>query len=181
MGPTTYTLCQKPVIGVIMFIAFLCSFPPLINNQPVSLETAGMVLSTPFTVRVDKSYGFELEFVFPSVEARLRDEIVGSRYDVYCKGDVRYEDIPKTETNGLGRPMPFQVVVRRKSDRVVVLDRSFQSLCTFAHVDSKKYRYIGWVPLPAGEYIAEIFNLAPQSGLEGVKTNISLVSGHGKP
>lgn len=58
-----------------------------------------------------KKYELQISFVFPSTEARLRDELVGERYDENCTGDVRYDDIQEIMRVGLGRPIPIKVVV----------------------------------------------------------------------
>jgi len=180
MGPTTYALCQKPVIGVAMWITSLCAFPPLFSEAPLALSVGGATISQAFKVRVDKRYGFDLGFDFPSVAARLQDKVAGSTYNEYCRGDISYQDIPVAYREPLGHPIPLKVVVRRKSDNAVVFDRVFMTLCVFAHGENKKWRSIGGVDLVRGDYVAEITNLESQSGLDGVKTYISLVAGHGK-
>jgi hypothetical protein len=166
-----------------MFVASLCAFPPLIRNEPLPLTSAGSVASKEFVVPVDKSYLFDLAFEFPSIEAIRRDEIVGSRYDKYCEGDVKIEEIPALQGQGLGHPIPIHITIRRKSDRSVVVDRTFVSLCQIATSASgppTKLRKIGRVELLRGEYVVEVTNLEAQRGLDGVKTSFSLVGGHGK-
>lgn len=180
MNPITYSLCQKPVIGLAMWIASLCSFPPLIENEPISLAAAGAKISTSFNVPVDKSYGFVLDFDFPSAEARVKDQIVGGRYDENCQAPVKLENIPEQKRAGLGRPVPFRISILRKSGRTVVVDKALTSLCSFAAVKNRKFRIIGDVALVRGEYIAEVTNLEAQTSLESVKTTISLVAGHEK-
>ena len=180
MNPITYSLCQKPVIGVVMWITSLCSFPPLIQDEPISLAEAGAKISTTFQAPVDKGYGFDLAFEFSSNEARLKDQIVGSRYDEHCRSPVKFESIPESKREGLGRPIPFRIVVLRKSDRTVIIDKTLTSLCSFASSDNRKFRMLGGVELVRGKYIAEVTNLESQAGLDSVKTTISLVAGHGK-
>lgn len=182
MGPTAYALCQKPLVGALMYISSLCGFPPLVQNAPLSLESAGSSASVPFAVKVDKTYPVNLDFVFPSADAYQRDEVVGSRFDSNCRPGVKYDDIPAAQRVGLGRPIPFRVRVRRKSDQVVVIEQTFNSLCqvsSAAHLASKS-RQIGPLALTRGQYILEVTNLQAQAGLEGVKTAFSLVAGHGK-
>lgn len=180
MGPTTYALCQKPVIGVVMLITSLCTFPPLFSNEPFPLSQAGTNISKAFTVPVDKDYRFELGFEFPSVEARLSDQIVGSGFDANCTRDVKYQDIPEAQRLGLGRPMSFHVVIRRATDRTVFIDRTFDSRCVTSFVENKKWRTIGWAELPRGNYIAEVTNLESQRDLININTHISLIAGTGK-
>ncbi len=181
MGPTTYALCQKSFIGPAMWIAGLCSFAPLFADEPLGLNVAGASITRAFHVPVEKSYPLALSFHFPSTEARLKDQIVGDRSDNNCQGDVRYEDIPEIQREGLGRPIPFKVVIRKKADSAIVLSRTFVSLCVTSHDGkSRKTRIIGWLPLPIGDYIAEVTNLQAQPGLTTVSTVLSLYGDHGK-
>lgn len=163
-----------------MWLSFLCVFPPLISDEPLSLERAGTSMAKAFTVPVNKKYAFDLRFEFPSVKARIQDQIVGSRFDENCRSDIKYQEIPEPKRVDLGRPISFRIVIRRKSDSAILIDRAFNSLCITSHVDNKKWRTIGWVELTRGEYTTEITNLEAQVGLASVKTYISLVAGHGK-
>ena len=137
-------------------------------------------MSKAFTAPVDKAYLFDLTFEFPSIEARLNDQIVGTRFDKFCKGDVKYQDIPEAQREGLGRPMSFQIVIRRANDRSVLVDQTSNSLCLMSSGDNTKSRIIGWVELPRGNYIAEVTNLESQRDFSNVMTYISMVAGVGK-
>ena len=183
MGPIAYVLCQKPVIGLAMFVSSLCVFPPLALDVPVSLTTVGARTSISISVPVDKSYFAELDFEFPNADAMRADEIVGSRYDKkYCEAEGPSIDIPAAQLTGLGRPIPLLVSIRRKSNNAVVLERTFVSLClvsTSGH-RLKKSRMLGAIALTRGNYTVEIMNLEAQAGLGDVKTSFSLISGSGK-
>jgi hypothetical protein len=181
MGPITYALCKKPVIGIAMFIASLCAFPPLVHHVPVYLEAQGDAVSGTFTVPVEKSYELDLVFEFPSREAMTEDQVAGKNYDEYC------EHVPLNETewipgNVRGRPIPLQVLVRDEADGRIVVDRIFNTLCIYSHgaTTFDKWRKIGRVTLPIGEYSFELKNLKAQAGLIGVHTYVSLIAGHGK-
>ena len=87
---------------------------------------------------------------------------------------LRYEDIPDIERRVLGLPIPFRVVVRKESDQSVVLDQTFESLCTTGWSKRTKYRDIAWLRLPSGYYMAEVTNLHEQPDLTGVKTTLTL-------
>jgi hypothetical protein len=164
-----------------MWIAGLCSFPPLFAEEPIGLNAAGASITKPFHAPVEKSYPLAVSFYFPSTEARLKDQVVGDRFDNNCQGETRYEDIPEIQRKGLGRPIPFKVVIRKKADSSIVLSRTFVSLCVTSH-DGKsgKTRIVGWLPLPIGDYIAEVTNLEAQPGLATVSTVLSLYGDHGK-
>ena len=180
MGPTTYALCQKPVIGFVMWITTLCSFPPLFKDAPISLENAGSSVSVLFTAPVTKLYPLEISFEFPSAEALLNDNIVGSRNGEYCRDTFKYTDIPVSKRADLGQPIPFRVVIRNEPGKKVVVDRIFESLCIASRNVKKKNRTIGFLDLTEGNYSAEVISLESQRNLEGVKTTISLESGYGK-
>lgn len=183
MGPITYALCQKPVIGIAMFVASLCVFPPLIRSEPLVLTTAGATASKDFVVPIDKSYLFDLAFEFPSLEAIRRDTVVGSGYGEGCEDAVKYEDMSAGWPSVFGHPIPVHVSIKRKSDGRVVVDQTFVSLCMFGSAGGEhptKWRRIGRVELTRGEYRVEMTNLEAQAGLDGVATSFSLVGGHGK-
>jgi hypothetical protein len=164
-----------------MWIVGLCAFPPLFSGEHIDLSLTGASIIKPFQVPVEKSYPLSVTFEFPSIEARLADQIVGDRYSEKCLGDIHYDEIPLAQRKGLGQPIPFRVVIRKAVDRAVVFDRTLVSLCVTSHdMRNSKDRTIGWVPLTVGDYVAEITNLEGQSGLAGVKTAISLYGGRGK-
>lgn len=182
MGPIAYSLCQKPVIGLVMYLSFACAFPPLVADKPLALSEAGATASTAFSVPVDKSYSLDLTFTFQNAWAMRQDEVVGTRYDQDCEPGVNYADIALAQLPGLGRPIPLRVVVRRKSDNAVVIERTFTTLCNVATgiAHARKTRQVGRIDLVRGDYLLVITNLQPQAGLDGVATSFSLVSGHGK-
>lgn len=176
MGPTTYALCQKSLIGPAMWIAGLCSFPPLVSHLALPMNLGGESVTTSFTVPVEKNYQFILHFEFASTDARLQDAIVGRSYSAECDNEPN-SLVDKPE---YGRPIPIRVVVRRAKDRLILVDKQFTSLCLLGHVDNRKTRSVGWVALPRGEYTAEVTNVAAQKDLTNTKTFISLVPGGGK-
>jgi hypothetical protein len=182
MGPIAYSLCQKPVVGLLMYITSACAFPPLLANQPLPLTQAVAATSAAFTVEVDQGYSLDMAFRFPDADAAGRDEIVGSRYDQYCEPGVKMDGIPAAQLAGLGRPIPFRVTVRRQSDKALVLERRFTSLCKISSTmdGMQKTRQIGRLDLTRGAYLIEVTNLESQPGLDGVTTSFSLVAGHGK-
>ncbi len=171
MGPTSYALCQKSVIGPAMWIAGLCAFPPLIGSTHLSLNVAGSEVAKAFTVPVDKSYQFVLQFEFATSEARLSDTIVGSSYRAECdEAPALLADKPE-----FGRPIPIRILVRRAKDRSIVIDREFTSLCLLGFAETQKTRRIGSVELVRGDYIAELINLTAQVGLADIKTSFALI------
>lgn len=181
MGPLTYALCQKSVIGVGMLMTGLCAFPPLIPDTPLPLAVAGPAVTVAFTVPVDKSYEFDLRFTARGKEDMQRiGKVAGTHYDGdYCEGKTGYEQIPLARREGLGQPIPIRVVLRRQPDGAVVADQTFESLCRFAYggADMSVLRKIGRVELVRGDYSAEVSSPVAVPGLEGIKTSFVLVSG----
>ena len=183
--PITLYLCYKPVIGLVMFVLFLCGTPSPFSDEPVDLTTTGTTVRKAITIPVEMSYALAVTFEFPSDEARLNDQIVGSTYAQSCMGlvspddipeleRIRYEDRPDMERRLLGLPIPFHVVVRKATDHSVIVDHTFESLCTTGWSEKTKYRDIAWLQLPSGYYIAEVTNLHGQPDLTGVKTTLAL-------
>ncbi|MYM37519.1 hypothetical protein GTP38_24640 [Duganella sp. FT94W] len=153
---------------------------PLFEFEPVSLAAPGLVLTKSVDARQAWNYSLNLDFEFASNDAIFRDQVVGSRYDRNC--GQPYDKIPLSSRPGLGRPMPFHVIVRRLDNQQTVLDRNYESLCLMGTRTSApiKSRIIARIALQQGRYVIEVHNLAAQTGLEHIKTSISLTAGHGK-
>ncbi len=181
MDPLTYSLCQKPVLGLVMFVTSMCAFPPLFHGAALPLQQAGTHLAEEVEAPVGKAYFLELGFAFPSAASFDADEVVGSRYDEVC---LRNEaEVPASQRNGLGRPIPIHVQVREQRSGAIIVDKTFHSLCVTSFGGPMAYtktRTAGRLDLPAGRYRIEVRNLESQAGLDGVKTSVSLVAGHGK-
>ena len=179
MGPVAYELCQKPVIGLAMWLASLCVFPPLFSQAPIALSTSGSKASTVFSVPVGKTYVFELHARFGSARQRIDDDIIGNRHTPHCEQGTVPGSLSEEERKGLGRPIPFRVIVRRASDLAVVMDKVFTSLCSVSYSPSthEKTRRIGAVQLPIGNYEAEVVNLVAQDGFGQIATTVSLSPG----
>ncbi|VXC05906.1 DUF5625 family protein [Massilia sp. 9I] len=180
MDPLTYSLCHKPVIGMLLFVASACAFPPLLDEAPFALQQAGARLVQDVEAPVGKTYSLNLNFRFRSAAAIRADELVGSSYNAYCGRD--YADIPPVPRQDLGRPIPIHVLVRERRTGAVVLDQVFQTLCITSQGGSgyAKTRTAARVALGAGKYTLEVRSLEDQPGLAGVTTTVSLVSGDGK-
>lgn len=181
MGPIAYSLCQKEMLGVAMWITGLCSFPPLVPEIPVSLQTPGLVLEREFKAPVEKSYMLGMRFFFPSTEARLEDKLVGEGGDgQYCRGEIPYERIPIDKRTGLGLPIPFKVVVREKASGALVAEHTFESLCNTSHATNDKGRDVGRITLKEGSYRIEVHNLKAQPAFKDIKVVMGLYPGRGK-
>ncbi|MFO1249893.1 MAG: DUF5625 family protein [Inhella sp.] len=148
----------------------------MIETTALTLSAAGSSVEKPFTVPVDQSYQFILQFEFSSAEARLQDTIVGDNHRAECdEAPELLADKPE-----YGRPIPIRVLIRRVKDQTVVIDKQFTSRCVLGFADKLKTRRIGSVNLARGEYTAELINVSAQDGLSNIKTFIALVPGTGK-
>ncbi len=180
MDPLTSSLCHKPVIGLALFVANACGFPPLFQGEPFALRQAGASMSREFDAPVAKPYSLNLNFRFPTAAASLADDIVGSRHDAAC--DRPYESISLAQREGLGRPIPVHVLVREKASGRIALDQVVDTLCITSRGGPAftKTRTAARFPLAKGSYILEVRSLENQPGLDDVETTVSLVSGERK-
>lgn len=180
MKNTIASRCGAAGLAVLLSAASAWAIAPLFQRQPISLEKADAAVRQSFHVDQTWIYSLNLDFEFPSGPAIFQDAIVGSRYDDSC--GRRYEDIPPARRAGLGRPIPVHVTIRGQADRKIVLDQDVESLCVTATSATgfTKSRTISKISLTPGDYIGEITNLRPQTGLDGVKTYVSLTAGHSK-
>lgn len=174
MGPIAYSLCAKPVVGLLMFVTAQCAFPPPFSHAALPLDAAGTIATARFDAPVDTTYQLLVTFAFPDAESVYRDQVVGSRHDKYCDGRP-YDQVPGFARDGLGQPIPFRFAIRRASDGAIVAERTVESLCIVSQGGRfAKTRQLASVPLPRGEYAAEITNLAAQPGLAGVRAEVML-------
>lgn len=179
MGPIAYSLCAKPVIGVVMFVTGQCAIPPLFDGVPIRMDRADATATARFKAPVDKSYPLLVTFTFADADARRRDVVIGERHDSYCDGRP-HAQVPPFARDGLGRPIPLRIVVRAARDGTVVAERSVESLCICSHGPLDKSRHLTNIALRRGEYIAEVTNLAAQPELAGVRAELMLAGGMGK-
>lgn len=180
MNAITYSLCQKPVLGLAMWITDLCVFPPLFSNLPIDLNHQGTRATTEFKVKVEKTYHLILAVEFESVQKRLDDKVVGNRFDQNCLGNINYNNIPIGQRAGLGQPIDFKVIVRELKTQKIIFNQQFKSLCSTGHnLKNTRYREIGWIPLKEGNYMIEVINIEAQTDLKNVKTTLSLTAGNG--
>lgn len=182
MGPLTYALCKKPVLGLVMLAASACGFPPLFHDEPFQLQQAGAHLIKEFEAPVSKAYPLALRFHFPTAAASRADEVVGDRSDASCDRD--HATISIAQRMGLGRPVPIHVLVREKETGTVTTDAVFNTLCLSSRGGGPgfvKTRTAAYLRLAAGKtYVIELRSMEDQAGLDGVRTTVSLFSGFGK-
>lgn len=186
---TRYELCKTQGIGLIMLASNLCNFSPLLRAD-ISLLEPGTVLKTNFKVRTAKAYDFRLVFHFPTVQDRLKDNIIGDNYDSVCHNfimgysgyDEPNERIAK-HPKYYGAKISLRIVIRQLKDSSVILDKTFHTLCSSGHGgegDKDKFRDFGYVKLDRGKYLIEIINLSAQPELKSILTKVVLSFGRMK-
>jgi hypothetical protein len=168
MGPIAYSLCQKPVIGIAMFITNFCAFPPLIYDEPLSTAST----SKEFSVPVDKSYFLEVN--------------ISANRDAGCQPDSGSELQEKSTTPFY----PLQVVITSKTDNRAIISQEFSSSLFISNPIGEHQRaaekwsnIVAKIYLTRGGYIASIKALELNncfSGYKITKLTYSLVSGYGK-
>ena len=164
-----------------MWLAGQCAFPPLIPEKPIVVARQGLVLEQRFQAPVDKRYLLELQFAFPSTEARIADTLVGSwGRDPYCDSSIEESAIPPAARKALGEVVSLRVVVRTRPGGPVVTDKTFHSRCNNSMMSNVKGREVGWLTLTRGEYFVQVYNQSAQPAFTGVRTSLALVAGSGK-
>ena len=167
MGPIAYSMCQKPVIGILMFATNLCAFPPLIYNEPL-LEIGA---SKEFNVPVDKSYSLDFHLF--------------TRQSMECASAASFQ----IKETSIDIPFSFHVVIAKQLDQSAVLAKIFQvSFKVAAPTDSQSQSSNQWsnsikIELARGDYTARIDAIDQSGCFAGIKivnSSYSLVSGHGK-
>jgi len=177
MGPIAYSLCQKPVIGLLMWATSMCTFPPLFDNVTLNVSEVNSSISVDFEVEVERNYNLEMSFAFASKMLYKEDDVVGSRYSQYCFDNVKFKDIPLKERTNLGKPLEFTVLVKEKESKLIVYDETIESLCITSHRYNSKVRLLAKIPLKEGEYIVNVTSLNSYKSLNDVNTTLTLNSG----
>ena len=174
MGPITYSLCQKQGIGLVMWLTFMCSFPPLIENEPFSLKDINQPISIAFESPVEKSYELSIDFAFPTTDDRVQDKFIGSRY---CQNNTIPKNISESQKINFGKPINLKISVQNKENDLTVFDKIIKSFCTTSHRRNIKTRTITYIPLSEGDYIINIELLDKIVGLNDVNASIRLHAG----
>lgn len=179
MTPLAHALCQKAIIGPILWIGSACAFPPSFSDAPIALQRQDTSVVRVFDAPVATSYSLRLVFRSPSAAAYRDDTAAGSFDGRYCGPAVAA--IPVDARRTLGRPIPVHVLIREQGSGNIVLDQLFNTLCTTSHDPSTftRVRTIATVHLDAGRYVAEVRNVDAQAGIAAA-TTVMLGPGDGK-
>lgn len=167
-----YTVCEKPVIGLVLWLASMCVRVPLAGPLPLELGTAGTRIEATFKAPAERKFALSVEFKFPEAARATVNRIVGQNYSSDC--EIGLENVPEERRVWLGRPIPFHVVVRDMATGAVLRDETIASVCRTSHGTNSVTRQITLLDLKPGAYALAVTNLEAQPGLEAVKTVILL-------
>lgn len=173
MTPRQYRICQSPVLGLLMWASGQCVFPPLFDDVAIDLTQPGAVASQEVEVQVPLDYQLHLRTRFSSDEARVADKVIGGYVDGHC-GTTRRLPAPEGVRVRMGTPIRFQVRVVALPSQDVVLDESFESLCSIGHAGDSKWRDVAVLPLEAGRYRVTVGAPEGQPTLAGTRNFLSL-------
>jgi hypothetical protein len=180
MNPTLYALCQKPVIGAVLWISTLCSFPPLLETAPISVGTSGTVLSARFEAPVSKAYFLSAIFTFPSTDARIKDTLIGSQSGEPCYGKAgkQYDDFPEASRPSLGRPLRLRITVKNLSTNSTAYEQNVASVCQAGHNGASiKTQVLALIELQEGTFTIEVKNLESRPDLDALRPVLTIHPG----
>ncbi|MCE3272249.1 MAG: hypothetical protein K0S57_2646 [Ramlibacter sp.] len=180
MTATLYAMCQKPVIGIALWLFNLCAFPPLLKETPISVLAPGTVLSSPFSVPVSKGYFLSARFTFPSTQERISDTLVGSEFDTPCFGPAakRFDDFPVSARTHLGKPLRLKAIIKSRPSGSVAYAQEIASICRSGHNGAAvKTQVLSLIWLAEGNYTIEVQNVEPRPEIDALHP--SLIIHHG--
>ena len=180
MNPTLYALCQKAVLGPILWISGQCAFPPLLPETSISLDAPGLVLTKEFEAPVSKNYFLSLHVEFESVQQRLNDTLIGSKYDVPCYGNNAKSaaDFPAGRQSDLGKPVKLHVKVLRLPSETIAWESDIASICRAGHnLKAKKLQVLALTHFDQGKYRITVQNTEARPDLAALGISLTIHSG----
>ena len=184
MGPITYSVCHKSIVGLLLTLTPLCDFPPLVSQKPVSLQAPQIILSETFYVPVDDlGYFLFIKHRFGSTEERLADRLVGAEYGVPCysRDAKSYDQYPEDQRKRLGKPILLHATIRKVPSGELMLDKDFRSICPAGHdLKATKSQIIGLIWLNRGEYSMTVINKEARPDFANIHSSLLLSGGNAK-
>lgn len=183
MTEITFTLCGKPILGTVMWLASLCANNQLLDQTAVDLTKQGDVMRKEVVVPMDDRYRLTASFHFPD---RPAYEAPGAAGDVAqashpaCKDGQEYEALAEVQKRALGAQIVVRVSVADGSGNRVV-QQTYSSRCVQGWGHLSKTRGLGWLDLKKGRYVVTVENLQPLA-LRGETVTLALTgAGAGYP
>lgn len=178
MSPLTYSLCGKPIIGLVMFATGLCVFPNPVHRLPFSLGNEGAVAQAEFEAPVTKPYFLELVFGYAEGNSQQARSLVGERQVPTCS--VRYASLEtvSTDTAFPGIATPVEVTIQSANNSAVVEHFFLSGSCGASwYAKGEIGRTLAAINLKAGKYRLTVKNLRAHESLQSSNTSISLSPG----
>jgi len=162
MTETTYYLCQKPIIGVLMWLSCLCvSNQALKDGNELDLSKEGLVLQKTISIPMNERYDFSVQFEFADAEAYSNDLIGGSvalSSAAACTDTDIYNRLSQGEKDRHGANIDIRIDIETKSGQLYATTK-YQSRCVSGWGDKSKSRgSTAHVALAKGTYVLKVVN-----------------------
>lgn len=181
MNAITYSLCGKPVIGLVMFATGLCVFPNPVERAPISLGNAGSSAQAEFEAPVSKPYYLELVFAYTEGKSQEARSLVGERQVPTCSVRYASPDAIAADSAFPGVATPVEVTIQSVASRSVVEHFFLSGSCGASwYAKGEIGRTLTAIDLQQGKYSLTVKNLKAHEALRSVTANISLSPGSGK-
>lgn len=112
MNELTYSLCQKPVLGLVMYLSSLCVFPPPLENVPLPLDRPGGIAEGEFEAPATTAYSIELVFKYSEKEFAATNGVVGSGQAATCKDKYSSLESIRIPDGFSGIATPLEISIR---------------------------------------------------------------------
>lgn len=166
MNAFAATLCKQPVLGVLMWLSFMCGSNEAIRGAPnIDLSKQGEVLAQEIYIPMDEGYRFSIQFQFDSWAAYNKPGLAGdssmSNHPA-CNRQAEYDALPPATREKLGIELRIQIDINSLEGKPVT-SRMFTSRCVTSWGDKSKSRLDTNAPLQLkkGEYKLSVKNLSP--------------------
>lgn len=169
MGPLTYSLCKKPVIGFAMWITSLCAFPPPLPATELDLENRGAAVTKAFEVPLDHLYEINLDVKHSSAEARLNASPLSL-------GICGTNGAAATSSYRGAGGLPLRIRISDTKNERVVFEQEYFHPCKTGHTGMEESLQLSDLFLTKGTYLIEIVTLQAASDYASLKPALSIVA-----
>lgn len=158
MTETTLALCQKPVLGVMMWLASMCVTNQALTEAYVDLSSPGVILNQKIDVPMDERYSLFLSFR-PQVPSD--STATTTRFGPYiCDVASKEHVAPATVGENRVEPSAFLELAITTPDGKLVANELLSPQCSQGATHSNTIGF-GHVEMKRGKYILSIANRHP--------------------
>lgn len=181
MNEVTYSLCHKPIIGLVMYLSSLCVFPRPVENVPIALADPSSAAETEFESPVAKPYLLELVFKYPDGQFEKANAIVGRGQSQSCRDKFSSVESVRIPSGFSGTATPLEVTVRVLSSGSVIEHFFVSGACGAAWWTKGEIgRTLAIIDLQKGKYHLVVKSVARNETPKPILTTISLSPGLSK-